>query len=91
MKRRYVLWMSLSVISFILNNGLYAWTIQRVEWGWDAPGVTVTDPPVWGNRGMIVTDPLHANIVPGHPFVPACTVIQQCDADGNCIQQQVCN
>jgi hypothetical protein len=57
---------------------------------WNDPGVTVTDPNAWEHPGVIVTTPNDSDSFSSHD-TPSCAITTQCDANGNCVQHQICD
>jgi hypothetical protein len=76
----YLLVMLLSFASYATSS---------VDGYWNAPGVTVTQPHVWGNPGVMVTDTL-GRLAPMSASQP-CVLVRQCFETGNCVQRQVCD
>lgn len=62
---------------------------DSIDGYWNAPGVTVRQPNVWSNPGIMVTDPL-GRIAPTQASQP-CMLVRQCFSNGNCILRQVCS
>ena len=56
---------------------------------WNDPGVTVKQPNVWSNPGILVTDPF-GRISPTQTQQP-CHLVRKCYPNGNCVPQPVCN
>lgn len=62
---------------------------EDIDSDWYEPGVNITQPDVWSNSGIMVTDTL-GRPAPTTRSQP-CTLVRQCFTNGNCVLRQVCD
>lgn len=63
------------------------WADADVDQHWNDPGVTVREPNVWSNGGVMTSDTLGRTTPTDHQ---TCPVVRLCYPNGNCVVQEQC-
>ena len=80
----------LLIMGIFVCMATYATNVPNAGWGWNAPGVTVTEPNVWGRPNVMVVDPVTGKDIYA-PNPQRCFTTTQCASNGRCMQRQICN